>query len=80
MPSCLVRDTMFRSDRCEPLVLWQPEAVMFYITRHCFGLDDLRAEIVTNVLIWLGAFDNSAPQDLFAIPSKKAGSHFMLTK
>ena len=44
------------------------------------NISTTRAEMITNVLIWIGAFDHSKPLDFFVTPTSDAGSMFMLRK
>ena len=75
-----LRDALWRSHGCVPLPVWQPEAVLSYLKRHCINISTTRAEMITNVLIWIGAFDHSKPLDFFVTPTSDAGSMFMLRK
>ena len=60
--------------------VWQPEAVFTYFINDCYGMAAVRAEMVTNVLIWIGAFDGRDAIDFAVVPGAKSGGMWVLKK
>ena len=51
-----------------------------YFTNDCYGMAAVRAEMVTNVLIWIGAFDGRDAIDFAVVPGAKSGGMWVLRK